>query len=74
MVCASLSKRCEKSHSVCGYFSQCLFFHRVVKLRLYCGEFCIFPVSAFSIFSVYFFILMFRSNLPLSVFPRDSSI
>lgn len=66
MVCASLSKRCEKSHCVCGYFSQCLFFLRVVKLRLFCGELCIFPVSAFSIFSAFlFFFLFFFINVPL---------
>lgn len=52
MVCASLSIRCEKSHSSCGYFSQYSFFHGVVKLHLCCGELCIFPVSAFSIFFI----------------------
>lgn len=46
---------------VCGYFSQCLFFHWVVKLHLFCGGLCIFSVSAFSIFSVLFFFI----NVPL---------
>lgn len=31
-------------------FHSVYFFHGVVKLRFYCGEMCIFPVSAFSIF------------------------
>lgn len=56
------------------------FFHEVVKLHLHCGKMCIFLISALSIlgnsqvFFFFLFLLMFRSNLPLSVFPRDSSI
>lgn len=35
-------------------FHSVYFFIGVVKLHLCCGELCIFPVSAFSIFSAFF--------------------